>query len=386
MAVIEAMRKNIKEKITMNGAKNLKGLSGILVVLLLMNSCAEFFSTSWGETFKRNPKNVNVTDSNVNDLLDVAKGNTELSKAILDQIDAGSSDELKHAAIKAANQASGISTLALENVQTLIDAVDKGGDQKALETIAREILDAAKSNNLADISDKLVEILNSEMDVTSIGNHKTALISAGKIVVPVPQKTGGGNPAKIYIDMGNDSDNKGKTTIIVNGKETTYDCEVNDTTITLKNQGKNEKVADIKYDVNDANALVLSDLDRIPTIANVGSYVTEASSSDNNVPSGKPEFEQGFLDGVSESDLTLIVMTLILAKIEKEEKNGGNLDEYMELWTKPEEGQEKDVITGKNLDGDEKLVAAIVNGMISRNDDMSELTDMVKELLGIKDK
>jgi hypothetical protein len=372
----------------MSGAKKLKVLGGTLIVLFLLNSCAEFFSTSWGEAFKRDPKNVKVNASNVNALLDAAKGDPKLSRAILDQINAGSGDKLKHAAIKAANQASGVATLALENVKTLIDAVDKGNDQKALETVAKKILGAAEKNDLLGISGQLVKILENERKDVLTDSPKTALISAGTIVVNVP-KTGNSsseNQAKIVIDMGKNGDDKGKATITVNGgTPTTYDCVVNnDGTITLKTPGTNDPVANIGYEVNADNALVLSDLDQIPTIKNAGGYDTEASSSNNNVPSGKPEFKEGFLDVVPESDLTLMVMTLILAKIEKEEqKPNGSLESYMNSWTDPEEGKEKDVNTGKNLDAEEKVVAAIVNGMVSRGEDTSELTDMVKELLGV---
>jgi hypothetical protein len=366
----------------MSGAKKLKVLGGTLIVLFLLNSCAEFFSTSWGEAFKRDPKSVKVNASNVNALLDAAKGDTELSRAILDQINADSSDKLKHAAIKAANQASGVATLALENVQTLIDAVDKGGDQKALEKVAKEILGAAEKNDLLGISDQLVKILGNEVKVAS-NDSKTALISAGEIAVFVPKTGGGSEAAVVSINVG--SNGKGTATITVGGNVTTYDCEVIDNeTITLKTPGPGggEKVTDIKYDVKDDNTLVLSDLDNIPAIEDAG-YATKSNPSVEEVPPGKPEFEESFIKDVAESDLTLMVMTLILAKIEKEEENGGSLESYMNSWTAPEKGKEKDVNTGKNLDAEEKVVAAIVNGMVSRGEDTSELTDMVKELLGV---
>jgi hypothetical protein len=243
----------------MSGSKKLKALTTALIVLLLLNSCTDFFSTSWGDTFKRDPNKVKVTDSNVYGLLNAAKGNTELSRAILDKINADSSDTLKHAAIKAANQAAGVSTLVLENVKTLIDAADNDNDDalgEALTDVTKRIQAAVVQNGVGHISDKLVEILG-------------------------------------------------------------------------------DKIED-----------------------------------------GKPEFKDGFGGSVPESDLTLMAITLILAKAESEE----SLDEYVKnTW----EGQDLNSEDWASFDDDEKLIAATVNEMISRDSD-TELTKMLKDLLKVE--
>jgi hypothetical protein len=249
---------------TMSGVKKLKALSGAFIVLFLLNSCTDFFSTSWGEAFKRDPGKVKVTESNVYDLLEAAKGNPKLSKAILDKIGANSSDKLKHAAIQAANQASGITTLALENVQTLIDAAEKDNNEDALKDVANKVLDSATKNDLQGVSGQLVKILKDDVTTNS----------------------------------------------------------------------------------------------------------------------GKLGFEGNFIGNVSEADLTLMVMTLILAKAEKVQKEDQkDLNDYVDDLVKKN-------ITSQNptnLDDDEKLIAAAVNGMIERgeNEGLNELTKMVKDLLGV---
>jgi hypothetical protein len=101
------------------------------------------------------------------------------------------------------------------------------------------------------------------------------------------------------------------------------------------------------------------------------------TATSNPFISGKPGFAEDFLDGVSESDLTLSVITLILAKAEKERDINGTLEKYLETWI------DKNVETGKGLDVEEALIAALINEMIERGDDTSELKDLLVELLGI---
>jgi hypothetical protein len=356
----------------MSGAKKLKVLGGTLIVLFLMNSCTDFFTSSWGEVFKRDPKNVKVDESNVYALLEAARGDPELSREILNKINAGSSDKLKKAAIKAANQASGISTLALENVQDLIDAADSGKNEDALKNVAKNVLDAAKENHLGDISGKLVEIFKDE--VTSPSKDPLgALKSSGEIEVSAP-KTGDGEPATVTIEMQAD----GKVKVTIDGTTPYEDCEIDDNgAITLPNVGEVNEDVVIGCVINDKDGtLALTGLDKIKE---AGLAKTSDPSEEGTVFI-KPEFEDGFLNDVSESDETLLVMTLILAKVEKEETKYGSLDGYIDAWAEIDDGgnKKKDVKTGKGLDEEERLIAAIVNGM----DDTTELTTMVKKLLG----
>jgi hypothetical protein len=358
----------------MGGAKKLKVLAGAFVVLVLLNSCSDFFSTSWGELFKRDPKNVKVTSSNVYDLLDAAKGNMELSRAILDQIGANSSDALKIAAIKAANQAAGIPTLALENVNTLLDAVDTKNYEEALRKVADSIQGAVKSNDIVGISEKLTVILEDKYKLAA--DSRTKLINTRAFTVAVPKANGNGS-ATVNIDV--DKNGAGFITVIIDGAPTIYPCVINDDgTITLKNAGSKGQEEDIQYVIDDDGHIILRGLDHI---ADKGLAGGASEPSAEKVPPGKPEFESEFLDASSDSDLTLMVITLILAKAEKERaKNNGTLDTYFDTW------MEKNMETGNGLEDDEMLIAATVNGMISRgelSDDVSELTKMLKDLLKV---
>jgi hypothetical protein len=355
----------------MSKVNKVKTLAAAFTVLFLMNSCTDFFSTSWGDIFKRDPNKVKVTESNVDALLDVAKGDPELALAILNQINARSSDKLKQAAIKAANQASGIPTLALENVKALIEAADKQ-DEKALEDLAKTIK-GDLNDDMDHIAKKLTEILTVE---TPSRSSSDALKSAGSVTVPVSKAGSSSSSNTDTIIIAVNPAGTGTATIVVDSVPTTYNCEIkDDDTIILTASGG--EMTEIGYVINDDRSLTLSDLEKIPSLG-----LTDSSepSEKYSIPSGEPKIEGNFIDSVSESDLTLLVMTLILAKIDKVEKEGGTLEGYLE-----EDWLTKDVKTGKNLDDDELLIAAIVNEMVGRGDDMGELTDMVKKLLGVKD-
>jgi hypothetical protein len=369
---------------TMSKVNKGKTLIAAVAVLFLMNSCTDFFSTSWGDLFKRDPDKVKVTASNVYDLLDAAKGDPELSRAILNKIKASDNNTLKQAAIKAANQAAGISTLALENVKDLIDAADSK-DEDALKKLAEKIRGGIEDNKIADIADKLANILVdkenptfSSVTLTTVSDS-VALKNAGEVTVFVPKANNSGNQDRVTIAVG--SNGRGTATIITSaGTTTTYDCEIkNDEIITLTNPQNGGKVADIGYTINDSDHLVLTGLNQI-TGAGLASTSNPSQATIPTLP-GKPEFKPGFIDSsVSDSDLTLMVMTLILGKF----KNNDELEAYLKTW----EG--RNITTGEgleDLDADELLIAATVNEMISRGEltgDENELTKMLKDLLGVQ--
>jgi hypothetical protein len=375
----------------MNNAKKVKTLAAAFAVLFLMNSCADFFSTTWGDFFKRDPKNVKVTASNVYDLLDTAKGDPELSKAILDKIyttvksgdKSADADTLRRAAIKAANQTAGISTVALENVKGLIDAVDSNDKEKALKEVANKILKDLGNNDIVGIAEKMTEILAAERTFTTV-SPSVALKSAGSVTVPVT-KIGDTSPSTITIDT--NANGTGTATISVGGVPVkTYPCVINDNgTITLSGAGENYwESVDIKYELNNNKQLILSDLDKIKDPdAGLGQGQGLAGNSSPSVEpldDTKYGFNEQFLDSVPESDLTLLAMTLILAKADVETKKDPNstLDTYLDTWFN------KSLETGKGLEDDEILIVAIINEMIDRGEDTSELTNMIKDLLGVK--
>jgi alanyl-tRNA synthetase len=190
----------------MSTIQRVKALAAAFAVLFLMNSCTEFFSTSWGEGFKRDPENVKVTSSNVYDLLDAAKGDPKLSRAILNKINAGSNPTLKRAAIRAANQAAEISTVALKNIKGLINAVDGSNPEKALKEVANNIRGGLKSNDIVGIADKMAEIL---VVLPSALSPSEALKNAESITVPVSKSNGGKGTMTIVVD----ADGTGTATI-----------------------------------------------------------------------------------------------------------------------------------------------------------------------------
>jgi hypothetical protein len=357
----------------MGNVKKGKTLIAAFAVLFLMNSCADFFSNSWGEMFKRDPKKVKVSASNVYDLLDAAKGDPELSRAILDQINAKSSPTLKHAAIRAANQAAGISTVALENIKDLIDAVDRSGSEKedALKAVANNIQGDLESKEIIGIADKMVEILIDT--VVPPVPFSIALKNAGSVEVPV--KTNNGRNGAITIVANDDGTNM--AIITVDGVPVgEYSCIINDNgSIILSGAKENGGNAVIRYEIDDeTRTLTLTGLDEIKDAG-----LTSASEpSDEPIPYGRPEFQDSFVaGGVPESDLTLLAMTLILAKAEKEELYG-TLNAYLDTWYR------KNLETGKGLDRDEVLIVAVINEMIDRGEDTSALADMIKDLLGVE--
>jgi hypothetical protein len=372
----------------MSGSKNLKALTAALIVLLLLNSCADFFSTTWGDAFKRDPKKVTVTSSNVYDLLEAAKGDPELSREILEKINARSDDTLKHAAIKAANQAAEISTLALENVRTLIDAASGNlGYETAITNVASAIQKATKGADFIGISDKLVEILSNEMVVPLNISPKTILINTREITATIPKTDGGKDTATVVITVGDDGTGTATITDSYGNPLGIYDCVINDDgTITLEGAGENRRDATIKYDINEENrAITLSDLDAITTIADRG--YADSSDPSNTIALGKPLFTDEFLDkdSVSDSDLTLMVISLILAKYDRicdaDPTRYPELEDYLRSW------EHKNVKTGYNMDPDEILIAATVNGMIDRGEltnDKNELVKMIEDLLKVQ--
>jgi hypothetical protein len=371
----------------MKGKTYLKLSGAALVLLLLLGSCTNFFTTSWGEIFRRNPKNVKVTTSNVYDLLKTARGDRELSMAILDQISdqiGGLNKEeaktLKHAAIKAANQAADVTSKALENVGRIIDAIDLNNGVDDIKAVAEEILKDMQSDDLRHISDKITEILKDDIKLPPVNDPKAALINTETITVPVPPKGGSeAPPATITLDI--KENGTGTVTITVGDNEPVeYDCVINDDgTITLPGAGEGGEDAVLHYDINeDDHTLTLSDLDEIAIISEGGYEDSSDPSKEVVVGEGsKITLDEDMAD-VPGSDLGLMAMTLVLAKAQKEEEKYGDLQGYLDTW------KDKNLDTGKGLDTDEVIIVAVVNTMIENGDDTSLLEKTIKNLLGVE--
>jgi hypothetical protein len=129
----------------------------LFVAMVLLNSCETALTTSWGTMFKRDPKKVSVSASNVNDLLKGARGDTELSKAIFDKTvekaKTASGQEkavLQTAAITAAKQATALDLLIMDNIGDIL----KADSETDLKKLLNSVLDGARGNHIVDISEK----------------------------------------------------------------------------------------------------------------------------------------------------------------------------------------------------------------------------------------
>jgi hypothetical protein len=225
-----------------------------LTAAVLLSSCADFFTNSWGKNAARDPGTIKVTSDNVNDLLREAKGDTKTSKGILDKIagelenNSNPDPTMQAAAVKAANQASGLGTTVLDSLDNL-----KVDDPDAFNELLKGIQDKTKGNNLTGISGVIADSL------------------------PVSQ-------------------------------------------------------------------------------------------------SGTPVFQGDFIDNVSDSDLTILALALVLAEAEK---NENSFENYIETWTAA--GSQKK-LDGTGLEPSERVIAAAVNELANRPN--NDLGSMLKDLLG----
>jgi hypothetical protein len=144
--------------------KRIFGLAAAALVLL--SSCANFFTNSWGKNTARDPSTIKVTSGNVKDLLKEAKGDTKTSKGILDKIteqlkdntDPASDPALRAAAVTAANQASGLGTVMLDSLDIILG--DDVPTAETLNTLLETIQDKTKGNDLQSISKDVVDSLS----------------------------------------------------------------------------------------------------------------------------------------------------------------------------------------------------------------------------------
>jgi hypothetical protein len=139
--------------------RNLFGGSVLLALGagLLLAACTDFYSTTWGEAFARDPSNVQVTRSNVYELLKDANGDREASRAILKKLAGTDDPELQAAAVKAANQAAGLTELVLSNLGTLTGSNANNAD--SLGKLAETIMAEAKANDIRGIASDIAETL-----------------------------------------------------------------------------------------------------------------------------------------------------------------------------------------------------------------------------------
>ncbi|MDR1443941.1 MAG: hypothetical protein LBI94_03575 [Treponema sp.] len=137
---------------------------------VLLASCSNFFTTSWGKDWARDPSTIKVTTKNVKSLLKESKGDAKASRGILDKIAAElknnpNQPELQAAAITAANQASGLTELVLENINLVLNSDSQSED--TFNKLLTEVQGTAKNNDMKGISDNIVTSLGPA--VTSSG-------------------------------------------------------------------------------------------------------------------------------------------------------------------------------------------------------------------------
>jgi hypothetical protein len=232
----------------MKGVKMKKWIFALTAAVLL-SSCADFFTNSWGKNAARDPGTIKVTSGNVNDLLREAKGDTKTSKGILDKIaeqlknNPNPDPTLQAAAIKAAGQAGGLGTTVLDSLGKL-----DTNDPNVFNEMLTGIYNKTKANDLTGISAAVTDSLK------------------------VPQT----NP---------------------------------------------------------------------------------------------PSFQGDFVDNVSDSDLTILTLTLVLAEAEK---NNNSFENYIKTWT--DTGSQKK-IDGSGLDSSERVIAAAVNELSTRPGSLGGMLD-----------
>jgi hypothetical protein len=132
----------------------------VFVTGLLLASCTDFYSTTWGEDFARDPSNIKVTTSNVNELLKDANGDTKASRAILEKLKGTTNPKLQVAAVKAANQAAGLTGLVLSN----LDILTGDHNTDSLTTLGQTVMGEAKKNDIVGVANDIAGILPSPDD------------------------------------------------------------------------------------------------------------------------------------------------------------------------------------------------------------------------------
>ncbi|MDR2553663.1 MAG: hypothetical protein LBD31_10945 [Treponema sp.] len=147
----------------------------VLLAALVLGSCDNFFSTSWGNEREYDYSNVSLSVNNLSDWLAAARGNPKLATALLKKIladlDGGKLSGLE----KAQFQAAGVKI-----------AIEAAGLGEAIISTASNILDKIEAEDEEAIKDVLDKI-EAELKKNTQAAHDLAGIVQGSI-------TGGGEP------------------------------------------------------------------------------------------------------------------------------------------------------------------------------------------------
>jgi hypothetical protein len=132
----------------------------VCLTVSIFVSCTNFFTNSWATGAKRDPSNMKLDASNVDDLLKAARGDTDMSMTILDkiagQIDGASEEDkakLREAALQAASQATNVAGLVVSNVDKLTQ------DTTDVQSLLDQIVGSADMDKMNRASEDLTKIL-----------------------------------------------------------------------------------------------------------------------------------------------------------------------------------------------------------------------------------
>lgn len=146
-------------------------LAALLPAIVLCVSCQQFFTTSLGEAFARDPEDLipEVTADNAADLAEATKGDSDASLELLGELedviadaDADEKADLTAVALDVASSASGVENAILQEGDELVDLLQDGDldDPAVQDQIYGLVEDALEGlDNLSDSSASLVAIL-----------------------------------------------------------------------------------------------------------------------------------------------------------------------------------------------------------------------------------
>jgi hypothetical protein len=145
---------------------------------ILLASCEGFFTNSLGKEWARDPGTITVSAKNVNSLLKESRGDPKASKGILDKIaeelqKGGPNSTLQVAAITAANQASGLTELVLENIGSVLE---NDANEDTFNTLLDKIQTDAEKNDVKGIGEKVEESLGGAVTTTGKPEFKDDLV------------------------------------------------------------------------------------------------------------------------------------------------------------------------------------------------------------------
>jgi hypothetical protein len=133
---------------------------------LILSSCDEFYSSTWGTTRKYEGSKIDLNAGNLDAWVETAIGNPELANALLEKIKddlpgLSGKDKAKYqdTGVKLAVEASGIGSSILSNAAVALDQLEKKNSD-AVKDILSNIQNDFKKNNGAKAAKDIAEIVD----------------------------------------------------------------------------------------------------------------------------------------------------------------------------------------------------------------------------------